>query len=266
MKLRVSIYVNNDVRPPLMAEHGLALGLEYAGARFLFDTGAGQALLPNLEKLKVSRDSFEYLILSHGHYDHTGALANLPIAKVFLSARCTQPHWSRHSDGKIREISMPRSCKEALKNCERVCVEKWMEISKGLWLTGPIPRISGEDAGGDFYHEATCETIDEIIDEQALVTESGVLVQGCCHAGIVNTLNYCKEKAPQCHIHTIIGGLHLIHASDERLQLTAEAMNRFGIKRLYLLHCTGERAIEYLKKACPQIKIELPLAGDSIEL
>ncbi len=266
MNLRVSIFVNNDARPPLVAEHGLALGIEYRDTHALFDTGAGQTLLTNLQQLKVSQESFDYVILSHGHYDHTGALGELLPNRVYLSPQCTQPHWSRHADGRIREISMPLSSKEALMKCNLVYVAQWMEVSKGMWLTGPIPRVSGEDAGGDFYCESTCETRDDVLDEQALVIETGVLIQGCCHAGIVNTLNHCQKNASLSPIHTIIGGLHLVHASKERLHLTAETMNRFGIKRLYLMHCTGERAVEYLKTACPQIKIELLCAGDSIEL
>lgn len=266
MNLKVSIFVNNDARPPLVAEHGLALGVEYGDTRVLFDTGAGQALLPNLEALQILPSSFDYVILSHGHYDHTGALAKLPPNRVYLSSRCTQPHWSRHADGRIREISMPISSKEALIKCNQVYVNQWMEVSKGMWLTGPISRVSGEDAGGDFYCESTCETRDDVLDEQALVIETGVLIQGCCHAGIVNTLNHCQENASLSPIHTIIGGLHLVHASEERLHLTAEAMNHFGIKRLYLMHCTGERAVEYLKAVCPRIKIEVLRAGDSINL
>jgi len=75
----------------------------------------------------------------------------------------------------------------------------------------------------------------------------GTLVQGCCHSGIINTLEYCRRCAPQIRIRTVIGGLHLLNASPERLRRTAEYLQQLDLQQLILGHCTGAAAIEYFQ-------------------
>jgi 7,8-dihydropterin-6-yl-methyl-4-(beta-D-ribofuranosyl)aminobenzene 5'-phosphate synthase len=134
-------------------------------------------------------------------------------------------------------------------------IDSFTEIFDGIFLTGTISRESGEDTGGPFFLDAQGDVVDTISDEQALLFASGVLVQGCCHSGIINTLEHCKKYRSDIAIHTIIGGLHLLNASQERLMQTAEYLNSYGIKKLYALHCTGQNAIEFLSEKCPTIEI-----------
>ena len=136
-------------------------------------------------------------------------------------------------------------------------------IGYGIFLTGPIARRSPEDCGGDFFHDEACTQKDIVPEEQALLSTSGVLVTGCCHAGIINTLFHCHKMLPELPIHTIVGGLHLKNADVVRLEQTANILKQFKVKNLYLMHCTGENAIAYLKEHLPQCNIFTPELGET---
>ena len=86
-----------------------------------------------------------------------------------------------------------------------------------------------------------------IPEEQALLLASGVLITGCCHAGIINTVEACRKARPDIAIRTIVGGLHLRHAGEERLERTAAFLTSPELERLILMHCTGENAADYLR-------------------
>ena len=84
------------------------------------------------------------------------------------------------------------------------------------------------------------------------------MIQGCCHAGIINTLEYCRKKKPEWIPETIVGGLHLISADQNRLRQTADYLRNANIRTMILLHCTGENAVEFLKKELPDTEILTP--------
>ena len=142
---------------------------------------------------------------------------------------------------------MPHESQAALTKCRVHEIDAFTEIYPGILLTGPIPRESGEDCGGHFFSDEACTTPDSIPEEQALLLASGVLITGCCHAGIINTVEACRKTRPDIAIRTIVGGLHLRHASEERLERTAAYLASLNLDRLVLMHCTGENAVEYLR-------------------
>jgi 7,8-dihydropterin-6-yl-methyl-4-(beta-D-ribofuranosyl)aminobenzene 5'-phosphate synthase len=142
------------------------------------------------------------------------------------------------------------------------CFEK---IASDLYLTGAIPRCSFEDSGGRFFHDPNCKIADCVPEEQALLTTDGVLISGCCHAGLINTMEYCSLRKPNIKIHTIVGGLHLRNASAERLQKTADHLRNAQVKKLYIMHCTGSNAIAELQKLLPETLVCSPKLGESWE-
>lgn len=243
----ITILVDNTLPPPWKAEHGLALAVRHGESLILFDTGSGAALLPNLRTAGMQIKDFTHLVISHGHYDHTGCLADiLPEFRhtVYCAPGCTAPHWSLHPGVPPRNIAMTERDKNALENHPRKKeIARFTEIAPGIWLTGPIPRCSGEDTGGPFFRDRDGKIPDFMEDEQAMLLSDGTLIQGCCHAGIINTVCYCRKCAPHIPVKQIIGGLHLLHASPDRLQETAEFLK--GVK-ITPLHCTGETAAKRL--------------------
>ena len=250
---RITIVVDNQSARELAVEHGLALVIDSGAGRFLFDTGAGEALLPNVAALGLELASLRRVILSHGHYDHAGGLGALtavvPDLAVYGAPGLTQLRFSRHPDRPIRELTMPASSRLALAAAARHEITDFTEIAPQVFLTGPIPRQSGEDCGGPFYGDASGKQPDLLADELALLLGDGTLVHGCCHSGIINTVEY---------------GLHLAQASPERLRHTADYLLGLDLRRLVLLHCTGEAAIEHLQKnlRCP---VHAGRSGESYE-
>lgn len=268
--LDLTIISDNTAHAPFVPEHGLSLALEMEeGGNLLFDTGCGETFFPHLEELKKDLKAFTFLFLSHGHYDHTGALAPLlekaPHLKVLYGKGAEKERWSCHPGLPPKNISMPEDCRKALlEHPLKEALDSPLILENGLILTGPIPRETGEDTGGPFFLTEDKKEKDAISDETALLWEGGVLFQGCCHAGIGNTLSFCKKHFAGIPIHTVIGGLHLKNASQERLERTAAYLRESGIKRLILLHCTGETGMEYLKKALSSsLEILTPSAGES---
>ncbi|MFA6814911.1 MAG: MBL fold metallo-hydrolase [Lentisphaeria bacterium] len=266
---KIIVLVDNHVMPGLLTEHGFSLLIQINHHTILFDTGAGNALLPNLEALKINPTTFTHLIFSHGHNDHTGGLANLmlkytlPNIKAYIPKGLTDPCFSNHADGYVHDISMPKADQEALRKIPSQIIDKFTQIEPEFFLTGPIPRQSGEPTGGDFYKDKACAIVHTIDEEQTLLLSNGVLISGCCHAGIINTVEFCKKTHPEIKIHTILGGLHLRRAPESRLKQTADYLNTLNLQRLFLFHCTGDSAAQYLIEHV-HCDTQLGKAGDII--
>ena len=249
MSASIHVLVDTQVEPGFMSEFGLSLFIEANGRRILFDTGSGEALLPNAARMELDLNSVTDIILSHGHYDHTGGLARLdppPQTPVYVGRGIAEPCWSLHDDGTKHEITMPPASRSILTKCQVHEISTFTEIYPGMFLTGSIPRASGEDCGGHFFSDEACTTPNLIPEEQALLLASGVLITGCCHAGIINTVEACRKARPDIAVRTIVGGLHLQHAGEDRLERTAAYLASLDLERLVLLHCTGENAVEFL--------------------
>lgn len=257
--MKCTILVENHALPGWTAEHGLAMLIENGGEKLLFDTGAGAALEKNLAAAGIT-DLPRTVFLSHGHNDHTGGIALLKGKKIHAAAGIGKERFSCHPGKPVRNLSMPEN------DLTFEPVDSFTEILPGFFATGPIPRISGEDCGGPFYLDPEKKSPDTIDDEQALLLKEGILIQGCCHAGIINTLEHCRKCMPQIRIHTVIGGLHLLLADENRLKQTGDFLRKSGIRRMFLMHCTGEKAIGFLRDALPECAIYTPVAGDVISL
>ena len=264
--MRITVIVDNFARQGYDSEFGLSLLLEHQNRTILFDTGAGNVLAGNLKRTGIHPEEIKEIILSHGHCDHTGGLAQLAPETIFCSPEITEGHFSLHTDSFVHDITMPSSSKEVLHNSDCRFISEFTDIGNGLLLSGKIPRISNEDCGGKFFHDSNCSIVDNICDEQFLLTSDGILISGCCHAGIINSLCHAGNVHPEISVNTILGGLHLSHASNERLQETADFIFKRKIKNLYLLHCTGENAIEQLKNLLPDCNIHTLSAGDTVVL
>ena len=248
---KISVLVDNNAQEGLASEHGLSLLIESGDRRVLFDTGQGGALRSNAAKMGVDLSKLDAIVLSHGHYDHTGGLkdcaGNTP---VYCHPLVKAPHFSIH-DGISKDISMPRYARLALGLSNVHMVEKPTKICERITISGSIPRKHGwEDAGGPFYLDSQGSKKDIIPDDMALWIETpgGLIVcLGCCHSGLINTLSYVKELHPDEHIRAVVGGLHLLHAKEARLAKTFDALRRFSPDIIIPCHCSGDSAVHALQ-------------------
>lgn len=264
----MKITVLNDLQPHalLHSEFGLSLLLETESGQWLFDVGAEQALQFNMQILNPDKRQPGKIILSHGHYDHTGGLACLLPGEIFCCRGIDDAHYSYHGPDDVHDIAMPAAARAIFQQSSVHYIERFTQVDNSFYLTGPIPRRSFEDCGGRFFHDQACTITDSVAEEQALLTVNGVLITGCCHAGIINTLEYCQLEQPEISIRTVVGGLHLRSASTEKLTATAEYLRKSRIQELYLLHCTGENAIAQLRKLLPECRIYTPRLGECFDV
>ncbi|MCC7145267.1 MAG: MBL fold metallo-hydrolase [Phycisphaeraceae bacterium] len=260
--IRVTILVENTVRRQgLIGEHGLAYWIQAHGQRILFDTGQGHALMPNAERLGFDLDQVDAVVLSHGHYDHTGGLRSVldraPKSRVYLHPDALLPRYSGQGE-KAREIGLASLHPAELRRDESRLV--WTTsptiVVPGITVSGPVPRHTDyEDTGGDFYLDQHGREPDPIRDDQAIYfdTPQGlVVILGCAHAGIINTLGYVQRLTGR-PMHAVIGGTHLVNANAERIAKTIAAVGVFGLKVFAPAHCTGPRATAALWSAFPDI-------------
>jgi 7,8-dihydropterin-6-yl-methyl-4-(beta-D-ribofuranosyl)aminobenzene 5'-phosphate synthase len=253
----LTILVDNHAGFGCAEEHGFALWIEAGEARILLDTGQGQALAGNARALGVDLGQTEALILSHGHYDHTGAiplvLGAAREARVYCHPGVTEPRYSIR-DGQARDIRMPMPSMRSL-NALPPDRLHWsaepVHLGSGFGLSGTIPRLTDfEDAGGPFFFDPHGHRSDPIADDLALwiATDKGLVVcVGCCHAGLINTLTHLRAVTGEERISAIIGGLHLGAASRERLDKTVRALREMQPGLVVPCHCTGEDAIAHLR-------------------
>lgn len=268
---KVKILVDNHAAPGLLEEHGFAVWIEADGKHILFDTGAGKALRTNTEKTPVDIAHADILVLSHGHVDHTGAvdyvLERNPEIQVYAHLEIFRERYSLYEGKPPKEISMlseERLVVANLRDSQLHWVRKPISITPSVWLSGPIPRKHPlEDVGGRFYLDSNGETPDDIPDDLSLWIETpkGLLVVcGCCHSGLINTLNHARSVSGVATIWGVVGGFHLKHASKERLAATVEGLREINPEFLVPCHCTGSEAVDYLKQNL-SIPVQAGFAG-----
>ncbi len=258
-KIKITILVENTTEnKALKTEHGLAYWIQASESRILFDTGQSNMLISNARQLGIDIADTEAIVLSHGHYDHTGGLADVisltkkPSIKVYAHSQAFGNKYGCKL-GISKYIGISERNRQAIfsNKVKLTDTSAVTEIIPSVFVTGQIPRITNfEDVGGHFYTDKQCQTPDLLLDDEALyfgTSDGTVVLLGCAHAGIVNTLMYIRRLTNNNPIYAVIGGMHLINADDYRIEETARTLKKFDVKIIGPAHCTGERAKQLLR-------------------
>lgn len=275
--MKLTCLVDNAVLPhsPFWGEHGLAFLVESPDGRVLFDVGAsGTVLLHNLEAAGVAPESITTLALSHGHRDHTGGLLSLlekrPGLPLYAHPDILRERFAWR-EGEMRAVGIPLGPEELRRLADLRLGLEPQEVLPSIWTTGEIahrPEPEGRSPHHFVRGEAGWEP-DPYRDDTALVIEvaSGlVLLCGCCHAGLLNTLAHV-ERVFRRPVVTVIGGTHLISADADHLERVRQAMlDMESVRSIYLNHCSGETAfLTLLLTLGPHVVHSCP-AGTRIDL
>jgi 7,8-dihydropterin-6-yl-methyl-4-(beta-D-ribofuranosyl)aminobenzene 5'-phosphate synthase len=246
-----------------VAEWGLSIYLSTGtGLDILFDAGYGDACVHNAHVAGVRLSEIGFIALSHGHTDHTGGLRfvlrqinfekpNRKHVDIFCHPAAIKPQHVRHTS----EFFF-RGCPYALEELKSLGA-RFKTSSKPVWLTkdivlsGEIPMATGFEriAPICFLKKKGKYVSSMEEDDQALFlrTSKGLLIiLGCAHRGIINTIAHAKTLTGMDKIVLVIGGTHLMNTSREQQKKTLEALKAFDVQKIGVSHCTGMRPAAYL--------------------
>lgn len=272
----ITCLVNDETQPGfgLRAEHGLSFLVETGEEDILFDTGSGgQALLHNASILGVELTRVTALVISHSHPDHTGGmrafLSLVPGCKVFAHPAVFQERFRRRRWWRPKYVGLPLSRREIERYGELNLSSQRVEVAPQAWTTGevaPRPEAEGRSAR-HVIHTPHGWVPDPYADDMALVLDASrglVVVLGCGHAGLLNTLAHVRRTFGG-QIQAILGGAHLLDLGAEEIDhIISILREEYGSPRLYLNHCTGDRALILLSQAFPDRTVPCP-AGTLME-
>lgn len=243
-------------------EWGFSGLLEVDGRRLLIDTGlrAG-TVLRNAEELGIDLSTVTDVVLTHNHGDHTGGLITLrrelskKNAKALARVHVPEGIFLSRLTADGREANGLRPIKAAYEQLGGVFIEhaRPFELSPGVWLLGPVPRVHPERnwSVATQLQTPAGPVEDNVPEDTAVVVNSReglIVISGCGHAGIINTAEYARKAIRQAPIDAAIGGFHLFAATDEQLAWTAGQLRAVGLRHLLGAHCTGIEAVFRLRQ------------------
>jgi 7,8-dihydropterin-6-yl-methyl-4-(beta-D-ribofuranosyl)aminobenzene 5'-phosphate synthase len=258
MRIKLTTFSENTAgMPGLLAEWGLSILVEVDKHKVLLDTGLDISAAYNAAIMGIDLSKVDRIVLSHGHRDHTGGL------RYVLNSMRKKIEVIAHPDIWAAKYSRTFSKKEQYAGIPfaREALESWgasFRLSeKPVWISDNIVT-TGEIAMHTEYEKVDRELLvkeggklrpDPLRDDLALIikTQTGlIVVLGCGHKGMINTLHHAQKITGLEQIHMVVGGTHLLHASREQMDLTIAELKRLGVRKIGVSHCTGLQAAAIL--------------------
>jgi len=253
MSFRVTTLIeNHTMDEQLQPQYGLSLHLTDGSFSLLLDTGAGGEFIDNAQKLGIDLSSIDALVLSHGHFDHTGGVKALINAgfvprEIYMGQNFYAPRYKREV-GRIRPIGA-RFSEEFLvdSSVKNYLLEPGVhQLHERVFLVTGIPHNNSfEKPNERLLCQCGREYVTDPFSEETVVVVMGdkgmAVLSGCSHAGVLNTCEWIMNLFKQ-PIATFIGGTHLIESDENRIRETMDRMRMLGIKRLGACHCNGDLA------------------------
>ncbi|MDD4873821.1 MAG: MBL fold metallo-hydrolase [Dehalococcoidales bacterium] len=254
MEIKISTLSENTAKDGFIAEYGLSMFVEADGKKILFDTGLSFSAVHNAQIMGIDLTDIDYIVLSHGHVDHTGGLCemlrrmNKEVEVIAHPDIWESKYTLRDGQTKGKFIGVPQS-REELENrgaCFKLTGES-VHISEHIITTGEITMITGyEKIENNLLVKESGELHpDKLADDLALIidTEFGlVVIAGCAHRGIINTLFHAQKLTGKELVYAVIGGIHLFRSSEERIEKTIAELKEMGTRKIGVSHCTGFHA------------------------
>ncbi len=253
---RITVLCENTVGARVgTGEHGFSSFIETQGGNYLFDTGNGSSIIRNGLLWGKDLSTVRKIFLSHGHYDHAGGLPEVlgltgevevfAHPDIFLERISVKKEGNREK----REFAGIPFRREFLEftGAQFVLRREFQEVEKGIFLTGEVPRETPfEKPDSRLFAKVQGEWVpDQFPDDQSLVlgTPKGlVIIFGCAHSGMINTINHVMEKTGREKICALLGGTHLQFLTSEQLEESIDCMKKLEVEYIGVSHCTGMRA------------------------
>jgi len=261
MKTTFTILCENTAGVPfrIVGEHGLAILIERGGETLLFDTGQGIGLGRNAASLGKDLSKVKKLALSHGHYDHTGGLAEL-LDQTGSLAVFGHPDLFCERFGQLETaagtmaipVGIPFSRTELEKKGAAFDLStSFRELAPGVYATGEVPRPEGWTSPDKrlVVRQEDRFAPDPFSDDLSLLVETSkgpVVLLGCAHAGLEPILSHLRSRTGLDRFHAIVGGTHLGAATRQDWEEAVGLLDRLGVQKIAPGHCTGFQAASFL--------------------
>jgi len=260
----------------LMAEWGLSILVESEEMNILFDTGQSLSASHNADLMGIDLKLVDKIVLSHGHFDHTGGLKAILLRlgkeiDIIAHPDIWAAKYGRREGQEAQYIGIPfhRQTLESL-GARFKLSRKPVKLTDSIMTTGEIPMITEYETiepylvvkEGDRYKP------DKLLDDQALIITTGaglVVILGCAHHGVINTLYHAQKLTGVETIYAVYGGCHLVNATEERIWLTIAALQELGVQKMGFCHCTGLAASAIMAREFGD-RFLFNIAGTSISL
>ncbi len=263
-KAKISFLAEDTIEfdTPFWGRFGLSLLMELQSKgvckTILYDTNsASEPIIHNLQILGKSVDELSAIFLSHCHYDHTDGLTGIleaigrPIP-VIAHPELFRPCFEINQDG-IRHIGIVNQTRESFerRGATFTFTKDALNLMSGVTTSGEIERATSFEVLEDLYTIMDGKVVqDHERDDTAVILnleEGLVIITGCCHAGIVNTMMHARKITGVGKVHAVIGGLHLIDASEEKITKSVEVLR--DVDWVFAGHCTGFYGLQRIYSA-----------------
>ena len=249
MQIDITTLSENTANYGCIGEWGLSILVETEGTRVLMDTGLNISATYNARVLGVDLSGVDRIALSHGHADHTGGLVEVLAETGEVEIVAHPDIFAEKCAGRnqetLRDIGIPFSREELEDLGARFNLSREpVHITDRIMTTGEVPMVTDyEEIDSNLWvREGGKLKSDPLADDLSLVIDTDfglVVILGCAHRGIVNILRHARNITGKENVYAVIGGTHLVSASEERLARTVVDLREMGIQKLGVSHCTG---------------------------
>lgn len=248
MAIQITTLSENTANIGCLAEWGLSILITTKNLNILMDTGRSLSATYNADALGIDLSRVDKIVLSHGHYDHTGGLRHVlrrtGEVEVIAHPDIWAAKYDRLDDQELYiGIPFQRAELEGLGARFKLTRDP-VKLGDDIMTTGEIPMTTRFEKIDPELYIKDNDTLkpDPLADDLALIIDSEaglIVILGCGHRGVINTLRHARKLTGNRPIYAVIGGSHLFRASEDQINKTVDALKEMGIKKLGLCHCTG---------------------------
>ncbi|HVU56602.1 MAG TPA: MBL fold metallo-hydrolase [Puia sp.] len=261
-KLKITILSTMVTDLKGVGEWGFSALVETDSSRILFDAGGRpNTVRDNAAELKLDLSGIRQVVLSHNHDDHTTGLRTIQQQfpdGVTASVLYIASGFFVRTGYNVGMLKADSSTYVS-SGVRFVVIDQPQKIGPGIYLTGPVPRRYPEK---NYPPGRTLKTPnglveDNVPEDMSMVVRTSrglVVLTGCGHAGIVNTLEYVGQQFPGENIVAVLGGMHLLEAKDEQLDWTANKLKAMGVRYFLGAHCTGLNSVYRIREVTGMTK------------
>ncbi|WP_321328743.1 MBL fold metallo-hydrolase [uncultured Ilyobacter sp.] len=260
----IKVLVENNSGDLCKGEKGLSLYIEADNKKILLDTGETSLFLENASKLNVTLNDLDFVVLSHGHFDHGDGLRFIKNKKLICHPDSFKRRFRKRDSS---YLGLHMDLERANSKFDLTITREPYKLSENITFLGEIPRENNFESKNTPFKFENGED-DFVLDDSALVinSEKGLIViPGCSHSGICNIISYAKKVTGVDNVYAVIGGLHLMNL-DNATYKAIDFLKKENISIFYPIHCTKKIVADEISKLLINTLVKRSFSGDTISL